>query len=334
MIQKAILDVVFQIVSDTKAQSYVNLATLSLFVYDTILTTHVEIEYIWSRRNRVVSILYIILRCSVLLSIIFAILVHADTGETNLTCDSFLHLTGAFTSIGQMASGGILLLRCYAIAPSDKIICVVMALIPLTNAVISTLINSLSTCRLTPPITIKLNTVTSALTLILGVCIVLLTFKHMISIWEFERLFKALERRSLTSLMIYQGVVLNSIILIWNVANVISNHFIREKLINITTPLENAVATIFLCRFILNIRQFNTNYISSLGMDSHRFTLSPIRVAEHSFQAAILEDIGDPDNMIALSQLHETSSTSSSLKDITLQEFPWATGILPMGNEV
>ncbi|KAF8524763.1 hypothetical protein JB92DRAFT_2879205, partial [Gautieria morchelliformis] len=60
-----------QTISDDLAGSYVDLAALALLAYDTLLTLPSEITYIWRRRVRLGTVLYLLARYpAILVSII------------------------------------------------------------------------------------------------------------------------------------------------------------------------------------------------------------------------------------------------------------------------
>ncbi|KAF8478325.1 hypothetical protein JB92DRAFT_1840931 [Gautieria morchelliformis] len=73
-----------QVISDNLAFNYVDIATLALLAYDTLLTLPSEITYIWRRRVRLGSVLYLIARYPALLAFIFS--VYLDIANIPLEC--------------------------------------------------------------------------------------------------------------------------------------------------------------------------------------------------------------------------------------------------------
>ncbi|KAF8471536.1 hypothetical protein JB92DRAFT_3134975 [Gautieria morchelliformis] len=62
-----------QAMSDSLAINYVDIATLALLAYDTLLTLPSEITYIWHRRVRLGTVLYLLARYPALLAFIISV---------------------------------------------------------------------------------------------------------------------------------------------------------------------------------------------------------------------------------------------------------------------
>ncbi|KAF8474571.1 hypothetical protein JB92DRAFT_1895966 [Gautieria morchelliformis] len=60
-----------QVISDGRALTYVDVATLALLTYDTLLTLPSEITYLWHRRVRLGTVLYLLARYPTFLFFIF-----------------------------------------------------------------------------------------------------------------------------------------------------------------------------------------------------------------------------------------------------------------------
>ncbi|KAF8461831.1 hypothetical protein JB92DRAFT_2186606 [Gautieria morchelliformis] len=73
-----------QVISDDLATNYVDIATLALLAYDTLLTLPSEITYIWHRRARLGTVLYLLARYPALLALIVA--VYLDIANIPLEC--------------------------------------------------------------------------------------------------------------------------------------------------------------------------------------------------------------------------------------------------------
>ncbi|KAF8527744.1 hypothetical protein JB92DRAFT_831448 [Gautieria morchelliformis] len=79
-----------QVISDRLVVTYVEVATLALLAYDTLLTLPSEITYIWHKRIRLGSVLYLLARYPAFLS--FIIVVYMDTTITNIPLESVQYI--------------------------------------------------------------------------------------------------------------------------------------------------------------------------------------------------------------------------------------------------
>ncbi|KAF8521057.1 hypothetical protein JB92DRAFT_3111438 [Gautieria morchelliformis] len=71
-----------QVISDSLANNYVGTATLALLAYDTLLTLPSEITYIWHRRVRLGSVLYLLARYPAFL--VFIMVLYTDMANIPL----------------------------------------------------------------------------------------------------------------------------------------------------------------------------------------------------------------------------------------------------------
>ncbi|KIJ50758.1 hypothetical protein M422DRAFT_245424 [Sphaerobolus stellatus SS14] len=141
------------------------------------------------------------------------------------------------------------------------------------------------------------------------------------------------KRQSLLSLFLYQGIFRFGIIFSWDLADAVSRRTENGFLIGVDVSIENAISTILLCRFMLELREFNDkleNISSSQGLAR---TLSDFRARVRTLNDSIMQDFG-ASIVPTEEEISTTSSDQNDIQmghqphhgDITVDEFPWASG--------
>ncbi|KIJ37642.1 hypothetical protein M422DRAFT_259732 [Sphaerobolus stellatus SS14] len=140
-----------------------------------------------------------------------------------------------------------------------------------------------------------------------------------------------ISRKTLTALFLQQGVVRFLIILIWNLENSISAKVLTPWLAGFDAGLQNVVSVILLCRFILQLRKFNTRVQT---VPSVNIASTPgIRGRLQCIHETIIEEFGNSgmeydlemENDMAELEGDPTPSTGIDTEvHFTAEEFPWA----------
>ncbi|KIJ40142.1 hypothetical protein M422DRAFT_256969 [Sphaerobolus stellatus SS14] len=138
-------------------------------------------------------------------------------------------------------------------------------------------------------------------------------------------------RKTLTALFLQQGVVRFLIILIWNLENSISAKVLNPWLAGFDGGLQNVVSAILICRFILQLRKFNTRVQT---VPSVNIASTPgIRGRLQRIHETIIEEFGnsgmeyDLEMENAIAELEGDTTPSADIDTevhITAEEFPWA----------
>jgi len=101
--------------------------------------------------------------------------------------------------------------------------------------------------------------------------------------------------KSLTMLLIKQGVLRFLIIFLWSLDLVIMNLTLRESVTNISAALENTISVIIACRFLLELRaQANIKRRSSSSKPTS--TTMSFRATIGYINSQILQDFRDPES--------------------------------------
>ncbi|KIJ27757.1 hypothetical protein M422DRAFT_271048 [Sphaerobolus stellatus SS14] len=138
-------------------------------------------------------------------------------------------------------------------------------------------------------------------------------------------------KHSLTVIFLKQGAVRFFIIFIWNLEDSISNKVLNPFLAGFDIGLENVISAILVCRFILQLRRFNTRVQTVLSIN---IASTPgIQERLQHIHETLIEEFGnsgieydlETENNVA--ELEEDTAPSASIDTkvyIPLEEFPWA----------
>ncbi|KIJ37655.1 hypothetical protein M422DRAFT_259748 [Sphaerobolus stellatus SS14] len=140
-----------------------------------------------------------------------------------------------------------------------------------------------------------------------------------------------IRRKTLTALFLQQGVIRFLIILIWNLEILISAKVLNPWLAGFDSGLEHVVSVILVCRFILQLRKFNTRVQT---VPSVNIASSPgIRGRLQRIHETIIEEFGnsgmeyDLEMENDMADLEGDTTPSAGIDTevhITAEEFPWA----------
>ncbi|KIJ37674.1 hypothetical protein M422DRAFT_259771 [Sphaerobolus stellatus SS14] len=152
--------------------------------------------------------------------------------------------------------------------------------------------------------------------------------------WTFIKQFHnvfGISRKTLTALFLQQGVIQFVIILILNLEGSVLTKVLNPWLVGFDRELENVVSAILVCRFILQLRKFNTRVQT---VPSVNIASTPgIRGRLQQIHEAIIEEFGNSGMECDLemendnAELEGDTTPSAGIDTevhITAEEFPWA----------
>ncbi|KAF8576827.1 hypothetical protein K439DRAFT_1622552 [Ramaria rubella] len=118
-----------------------NYVTIASFTYDILLTFPSEVRFIWHKKFRLGTILYLLTRYPTLLE--FLLNVYGDFAAFsslqpyNRTCNSLLYFTNSLAFFPVIGVQGLLFARAYAISSHNKLVFVVLAFLGTAAIVLS-----------------------------------------------------------------------------------------------------------------------------------------------------------------------------------------------------
>ncbi|KAF8572827.1 hypothetical protein K439DRAFT_1569145 [Ramaria rubella] len=130
MSSQAELAALIQEQSDNIAQKYVAVTALALLAYDTLLTFPSEVRFIWHKKFRLGTILYLLAHYSALLQFLLTVYLDFATFPS-------LQTYSALELLPEIGAQGLLFARAYAISGHNKLVFVVLALLGTTAIVLS-----------------------------------------------------------------------------------------------------------------------------------------------------------------------------------------------------
>ncbi|KIJ30899.1 hypothetical protein M422DRAFT_267505 [Sphaerobolus stellatus SS14] len=151
--------------------------------------------------------------------------------------------------------------------------------------------------------------------------------------WTFSKQLQNMfgNRQSLTVIFLQQGVVRFFILFIWDLEDSISNKVLNPFLAGFDTGLENTVSAILICRFILQLRKFNTRvqtvpsvHIASTPGIRGRLQRIHETLIEEFGNSGIEYDLETKNDMVELEGDTALSVGIDTEVRITAEEFPWA----------
>ncbi|KIJ30544.1 hypothetical protein M422DRAFT_267882 [Sphaerobolus stellatus SS14] len=138
-------------------------------------------------------------------------------------------------------------------------------------------------------------------------------------------------RQSLTVIFLQQDVVLFFIIFIWTLEDGISYNFPNPFFADFASNLENSVSVILICRFILQLRNFNTRVQTVPSV--HIASTPGIRGRLQRIHETLIEEFGNSgieynlETENDMAELEGDTAPSAGIDTevrITADEFPWA----------
>jgi len=208
-------------------------------------------------------------------------------------CDITQHTFTALQTVNGLSVYGILLARVYAITRDQKWFLVPISLIYLARVCCTVLFAVYDDCTTTTtsgPI-FKLGTASAALLMTFDTLILCTILFHTIATIRLQRGIKELRKRSITYLFVQQGVFRWAVIFLWNVEGIIVNKFASTTYKGFGVNLENCISVLLVCRFFLDLRELNSQPITT--NTANNLTVTTFRGALHSIGSALIEDMDD-----------------------------------------
>ncbi|KAJ7628498.1 hypothetical protein FB45DRAFT_38968 [Roridomyces roridus] len=105
---------------DLQLGIYIQVACLSLLVYDTLLNIDRELNYIWRSRWSLVKCLYLWARYAAVLDTAFAVTKHFVLGVSPTGCARMIFFDNVFAALGIAFAEVILMIRTYALYKKSR----------------------------------------------------------------------------------------------------------------------------------------------------------------------------------------------------------------------
>ncbi|KAF8503106.1 hypothetical protein BU17DRAFT_71809 [Hysterangium stoloniferum] len=227
-----------------------------LFSYDTILTLPAEIQFVWKSRIRLPSVLYIIARYFVLIECICYVVFDWADGPLE-------HILAQITQprmyVRDITGKGLRYKQ--------------RSEIPFNTDIVNISRRILLPC----------DSAEGALTITFDGLILFITLFYTIGTIRLQRGIKELRKRSITYLIVQQGVLRFVVIFIWNLQNIIMNKTPFSGIVQ-TWNVGN-ISVLLVCRFFLDVREFNSSCRAINPTNS--FVVTTFRAAEILFRVQL-----------------------------------------------
>ncbi|KAF8573381.1 hypothetical protein K439DRAFT_981295 [Ramaria rubella] len=129
-----------------------------------------------------------------------------------------------------------------------------------------------------------------------------------------------LQRKSMSTLLIQQGVLRYGFVLTLTLASAITDKALRLTLRGILGPFQNTLSIIMICRFHLELQKRNECPNGTKASPSHS-TLSTFRAATERIHQSVMDDFGDL-------EFNESLGAEASNQNVELQYFHSSSEIL------
>ncbi|KAF8574553.1 hypothetical protein K439DRAFT_1624233 [Ramaria rubella] len=326
--------------SDIMAFTYVDVAAFALLTYDSLLTFPSELRFIWHKKFKLGTILYLLARYPALLQLL--ITVYWDFGafpssqlfsNTDIqTCNSVLYFACALEFLPVIGVQGLLFARAYAIASHKKLVFIMLALLGTTAIVLSMIAipnsNCISTSNIFALYVIKflpidihssnaVTTLNGVFTILFDTAVFFAIIENTIGLLQLQKGVPGLQRNTLSKLVVQQDPV--------------TKKALRPTLQGIVGPLQNCLSTIIICHSHLDLQQRKNHPNGS--NTSHSLPLGSFHAVKERIHRAIVDEFGD----LSFNEFFGTEGSQEDIElqalqsasgaaEIDLQEFPWAGG--------
>jgi len=322
-----------QSVSDLQVTRYLAFSSLSLLLYDSILTLLQEIHLVWRRPIRLGAVLYVMARYLTLITcgIFIAYFINALTVSVEV-CNA-LTVSGAVVQcLAFVGVQGALFARGYAVSARNKWIRILLSTLFVLNLSIIIAHVWFAPCDTTRNVT-TLKTINTVALAVFEAAILAATMYHA---WRergsLKRLIVDTGSPSLTELFYRQGILRFTIFFAWSLEAAIVQKLVRPSISGIDSLLESAVSTILMCRFMLQLFEANS-HLNGTETVQDGPSLGSFHAAAHAIQTSITNDFGDP----ALYPTSRRSTDSHELEEhggrndqapaltsgLNIKEYPW-----------
>ncbi|KAF8574282.1 hypothetical protein K439DRAFT_1624438 [Ramaria rubella] len=336
MSSQAELAALIQEQSDIIAQHYVAVTALA---YDTLLTFSSEVRFIWHKKFRLGTILYLLAHYPALLQTLLGIYLDFATFPS-------LQTYSALEFCPIIGVQGLLFVTTYATSSCNKLVLLVLAIfstIAVASAMVDAVkINCISNSNtavlyviMSPPIDVNslnaVRTLNDIFTILFDTAaffVILVITQAILLLWSGV---KGQERKSLTSLLAQQGTLRYGFVLTITLADAVTTKVLRPSLQGILANLQDSLSVILICHFHLDLQQRN-DYPNGSNT-SHPFPLGSFHAVTERIHRAVVDEFGD----LSFNESFGTEvsqedielqavQSSSGVAEVDLQEFPWAGG--------
>ncbi|KAF8579755.1 hypothetical protein K439DRAFT_1620295 [Ramaria rubella] len=296
--------------SDNMAQNYVFVAALTLLAYDTLLTFPYEVKFIWHKKFRLGTILYLLACYPTRLRS----LLDGYLGFANFPSLQTYNALDVLPAIGVQ---GLLFARAYAISGHHKLVFVVLALLGTTAIVLSMISIPNNNCISSS----NIFALCKMFNLILRNRLWLFQFlKAQWNSYNFRGESQAPKKLSVTIAHPASNLLSCS-----------AMQGLRPTLQGILGTLQNSLSVILICRFHLDLQQRNEHPNGSIT--SHSLPLGSFHAVTERIHRAVVDEFGD----LSFNESFGTEASQEDIElqdmqspsaaaEIDLQEFPWAGG--------
>ncbi|KAF8573868.1 hypothetical protein K439DRAFT_1624751 [Ramaria rubella] len=300
--------------SDFVAFIYVTVAAFALLAYDTLLTLPSEVRFIWHKKFRLGTILYLLACYPTLLQ-------------------RLLNVYLDFTTFPSLQTYSLLFARAYAISIHNKLVFVVLALLGTTAIALLMVITSLpidthsSKAETESMIHVSVDTLNAVFTILFDTVVFIAIIENTLGLLQLQRGIPGLQRNSLSKLLVQQ----DRFVLTITLADAVTKKALRPTLQGILGSLQNCLSIIIICRFHLDLQQRNDHPNGSTT--SHSLPLGSFHAVTERIHRAVVDEFGDLsfNESIGTEGSQEdielqNMQSPSGVAEIDLQEFPWAGG--------
>jgi len=275
---------------DFQLQNYFLVSSVALLAYDTLLTISAEVKLIWTSKVRLGTILYASTRYCTILGLVMLFV--SSTVDLSISeCNALSFLVSALNFLGNTSLQGILLLRAFAVSGERKWFKIPVCLLYITSIGIILTAFKYDNCTTgSLPRAIYLSN--SVIALFFEFAIIMVTAYCAWSERKSLRLLTSLEEEKppLIQFILQQGILRFIIIGVWNLTDTILREALPQVINGVDAPLEGAISTLLVCRFILNLRE-----LSALPQGTIPNTqLSTFQAAVRRVETIINEEFGNP----------------------------------------
>ncbi|KAF8532149.1 hypothetical protein JB92DRAFT_1589207 [Gautieria morchelliformis] len=284
-----------QVISDNLAVSYVDVATLALLAYDTLLTLPSEITYIWHRRVRLGTVLYLLARYPALLDFIFT--VYLDIANIPLK----VRWTVMGASIRHIPAQARVTVGDWS---------------PWYSSVYGQFgYGSVS----------RSHRLSNVFVILFDTLVVVVTLYNTLGLVRMSREFHMLPRKSLSQTLAQQGHMRYGFILTIALAGVITTKVLRPSIAGILITVQDSLSVIIICRCHLALQERVAHPNGTTHSAHHPIT--SFRAAACQIHNSLMDEFGDPSideigTLEAIEAHREDYPSSDVVAAIELEEIP------------
>ncbi|KIJ55961.1 hypothetical protein M422DRAFT_23458 [Sphaerobolus stellatus SS14] len=264
----------------------IEISSLALLFYDTLLTLGDEVLLIWKRKWRIGTVLYLMARYCTMIELAIGLISQLQHPFTPMFCsDAVVFVQAAFNILGAIGVQGLLLGRAHTVSRSNQWSTMILCVLFTAYTTVFLVQLPFMTCSTPQRDHLILASLESISVVLSDSVVFFLTAYYAWKEYSFPWDICPAGQGSLLELFMQQGVIRFLIMFIWNVELAITEKIVKGPLAGVDSPLYIVVSVIFMCRFLLQIREFG-----DLRLDSAFNTMGLARNPSRSlsmFQAAM-----------------------------------------------